>query len=305
MERYDIAIIGTGPAGVSAALTARNRNKSILLLGSRQMSEKVAKAHEIRNYPGLPFIRGQDMAAAFRNQLDQMEIPVTEKRIGAVYAMGDYFALQVGEEMLEAEAVILAGGVVQGKPLPVGTLYLIPLEDQSETRHGKERSRHSAVEFIGRYLAHDLDDVLNRCVLHVQFVGVYILEGYLVEDGRIDAQEEREDSIGREEIDEQLQGVVVSDALAQHIVARHVSGTDNQVAARAHEPVVAPHEGAYHIYQHLAQPQTLGLGLLAAVRAKISLERVAAIKTTIRLFRFRFFHIVYLTMGAEASACSS
>ena len=118
MERYDIAIIGTGPAGVSAALTAKNRNKSILLLGSRQMSEKVAKAHEIRNYPGLPFIRGEDMAAAFRDQLDQMEIPVTEKRIGAVYAMGDYFALQAGEEMLEAKTVILATGVVSAKPLP-------------------------------------------------------------------------------------------------------------------------------------------------------------------------------------------
>ena len=74
MERYDIAIIGTGPAGVSAALTAKNRNKSILLLGSRQMSEKVAKAHEIRNYPGLPFIKGEDLAAAFRSQLEQMDL---------------------------------------------------------------------------------------------------------------------------------------------------------------------------------------------------------------------------------------
>ena len=118
MERYDIAIIGTGPAGVSAALTAKNRNKSILLLGSRQMSEKVAKAHEIRNYPGLPFVKGEEMAAAFRNQLEQMEIPVTEKRIGAVYAMGEYFALQAGEEMLEAKTVILATGVVSAKPLP-------------------------------------------------------------------------------------------------------------------------------------------------------------------------------------------
>ena len=118
MERYDIAIIGTGPAGVSAALTAKNRNKSILLLGSRQMSEKVAKAHEIRNYPGLPFVKGEDMAAAFRDQLDRMEIPVTEQRIGAVYAMGDYFALQAGEEMLEAKTVILATGVVSAKPLP-------------------------------------------------------------------------------------------------------------------------------------------------------------------------------------------
>ena len=118
VERYDIAIIGTGPAGVSAALTAKNRNKRILLLGSRQMSEKVAKAHEIRNYPGLPFVKGEDLAAAFRDQLDRMEIPVTEQRIGAVYAMGDYFALQAGEEMLEAKTVILATGVVAAKPLP-------------------------------------------------------------------------------------------------------------------------------------------------------------------------------------------
>ncbi len=118
MERYDIAIIGTGPAGVSAALTAKNRNKRILLLGSRQMSEKVAKAHEIRNYPGLPFVKGEEMAAAFRDQLDRMKIEITEKRIGAVYAMGDYFALQAGEEMLEAKTVILATGVVSVKPLP-------------------------------------------------------------------------------------------------------------------------------------------------------------------------------------------
>ncbi len=124
MERYDIAIIGTGPAGVSAALTAKNRNKSILLLGSRQMSEKVAKAHEIRNYPGLPFVKGEDLAAAFRNQLEQMEIPVTEQRIGAVYAMGDYFALQAGEEMLEARTVILATGVVMAKTLPGEEQYL-------------------------------------------------------------------------------------------------------------------------------------------------------------------------------------
>ena len=117
-ERVEIAIIGTGPGGVSAALTASNRNKRILLLGSREMSAKVAKAHEIRNYPGLPFVSGADLAAAFRDQLDRMGIKITERRVGAVYAMGDYFALQVGEEMIEAKTVILATGVVQAKPLP-------------------------------------------------------------------------------------------------------------------------------------------------------------------------------------------
>ena len=118
MERMDIAIIGTGPAGVSAALTATNRNKSVLLIGSREMSEKITRAHEIRNYPGLPAVKGTDMAAVFRNQLEGAGIRITEGRVGTVYAMGDYFALQIGEEMAEARAVILATGVTQGKPLP-------------------------------------------------------------------------------------------------------------------------------------------------------------------------------------------
>ena len=118
MARIDIAIIGTGPAGVSAALTAVNRNKSVLLIGSREMSEKIVRAHEIRNYPGLPAVKGTEMAAAFREQLDGMGIRITEGRVGAVYAMGDYFALQIGEEMTEARAVILATGVAAAKPLP-------------------------------------------------------------------------------------------------------------------------------------------------------------------------------------------
>ena len=116
--RYDIAIIGTGPAGLSAAITATIRNKSVLLLGSRDLSEKLGKAHEIQNYPGFPAVKGKDLAAAFQRHLDQMGIQITQKRVNAVYAMGDFFALQAGEEMLEASSVILATGVVQSKPLP-------------------------------------------------------------------------------------------------------------------------------------------------------------------------------------------
>ena len=116
--RYDIAVIGTGPAGLSAAVTAAIRNKSVLLLGSGALSEKLGKAHEIRNYLGFPAVSGAELAAAFQRHLAQMGIGITEKRISAVYAMGDYFALQSGEEMLEASSVILATGVVQGKPLP-------------------------------------------------------------------------------------------------------------------------------------------------------------------------------------------
>ena len=118
MERVDIAIIGTGPAGVSAAITASLRNKSVLLLGSGELSEKLLRAHEIRNYPGFPAVSGAELARAFREHLEKAGLAVTEKRVAAVYAMGDYFALQAGEDMIEARTVILATGVVSAKPLP-------------------------------------------------------------------------------------------------------------------------------------------------------------------------------------------
>ena len=118
MERYDIAIIGTGPAGLSAAVTATIRNKRVLLLGSADLSGKLSRAHEIQNYLGFPAVSGADLALAFQRHIDQMGIRITEKRVNAVYAMGDYFSLQAGEEYLEATAVILATGVVAGKTLP-------------------------------------------------------------------------------------------------------------------------------------------------------------------------------------------
>ena len=118
MERADIAIIGTGPAGVSAAITAKVRGKTVLLFGSRELSSKLTKAHKIQNYPGLPDIDGAQLAQAFKKHLDVLEIPITEKQVTAVYAMGGYFGIQTPDAILEASSVILAGGVVMGKTFP-------------------------------------------------------------------------------------------------------------------------------------------------------------------------------------------
>ena len=38
MERYDLAIVGSGPAGLSAALNAKIRNKSFIIFGSKNLS---------------------------------------------------------------------------------------------------------------------------------------------------------------------------------------------------------------------------------------------------------------------------
>lgn len=118
MERYDIAIIGTGPAGLSAALTAKIRNKKILLLGSADLSEKVEKAHTVQNYLGLPAVSGADMQQAFLQHIGQMDITITEKKVNTIYPMGDFFGIQMGMEMAQADTVILATGVTADKPYP-------------------------------------------------------------------------------------------------------------------------------------------------------------------------------------------
>ena len=105
--RYDIAIVGTGPAGISAALTAKSRNKRILLIGSAKGSEKIGKTHMIVNYPGVPEVTGPELNRRLLDQVKAAGIPITEKRVAGIYAMGDYFSLQADQDFLEASSVIL------------------------------------------------------------------------------------------------------------------------------------------------------------------------------------------------------
>lgn len=118
MNRYDIAIVGTGPGGLEAAITAKIRNKDIILFGNKNLSLKITKATEIKNYLGFPDITGEELAKAYDNHLQKMNIDINTSRINAIYAMGDYFALQSAEEMFEAKSVIISTGVVTGKTLP-------------------------------------------------------------------------------------------------------------------------------------------------------------------------------------------
>lgn len=83
-ERYDIIIIGAGPAGMSAALYARRANKKVLILEACTYGGKITRAHLIENYPGIPSISGVDYATALYNQVTALGAIVkyeTVKRI--------------------------------------------------------------------------------------------------------------------------------------------------------------------------------------------------------------------------------
>jgi thioredoxin reductase (NADPH) len=106
---YDIAIIGRGPAGVSAALNASIRNKNIIVIGKD--SNKILSSPIINNYPGLPEIKGQLLSENFYNHLTKTNATLSTKSITAIYSMGDSFTIQVDNDMIEAKTVILSVGV--------------------------------------------------------------------------------------------------------------------------------------------------------------------------------------------------
>lgn len=123
-ERYDIAIVGSGPAGLSAALNAKIRNKSFIILGNKNLSSKIEKAPGINNYLGFPNISGNDLKIKFQEHIKEMEIEIAEYRIDSIYAMGSHFVLMSNDKSFEATSIILATGIEYTKPL-VGELEFL------------------------------------------------------------------------------------------------------------------------------------------------------------------------------------
>lgn len=114
---YDIAIVGSGPAGISAAVNAKIRNKSVIVFGNDELSHKVEISRQINNYIGFANVTGTELNDAFRKHLKDLEIEITPKRITGVYKMKDKFTLLANRESFEAKCVILALGSETVKPI--------------------------------------------------------------------------------------------------------------------------------------------------------------------------------------------
>ena len=114
---YDCIIIGTGPAGLSAALNLKTYKKSFVWFGSKSLSDKVQKAEKITNYPGFPELTGQELFAHFENHIQSAGLDITEKTVTNVMSAGNYYMVLADNEIYEAKTLILAMGVMTAKLL--------------------------------------------------------------------------------------------------------------------------------------------------------------------------------------------
>ena len=120
---YDVIVLGSGPAGLAAAVAAQGRNKKVLVIGNRWEDSPLAKAERVDNYLGLPGLTGREMLEVFhRHAVDAGAEMVTGRVISLME--WDGFMLTVGSDVYQGKVLVLAPGVVRQAKFPGEQEYL-------------------------------------------------------------------------------------------------------------------------------------------------------------------------------------
>ena len=108
---YDLIIIGSGPAGLSAAVYGKRAGLNLLVLEKNPMSGgQVLNTYEVDNYLGLPGINGFDMGMKFREHAEKMGAEFKEAEVTAIEDKKSVKLVHTTEGDYEAKTLILAMG---------------------------------------------------------------------------------------------------------------------------------------------------------------------------------------------------
>ena len=115
---YDVAVIGGGPAGLSAAVNVRARNRTVLVVGNDYRESPLYRAEQVDNYLGLPGKSGAELLELCHRHAEEMGAAFRKGRVLNVMPAGDRFYLGIGSDVEEAGAGVLAPGVSRGRKFP-------------------------------------------------------------------------------------------------------------------------------------------------------------------------------------------
>ena len=113
--KYDLIIVGAGPAGMTAALYALRAEKSVLLLDGAGYGGQITLSDCVENYPGIPSVNGYDLAESMMSQLRTLGVKLENANVTGVERAGEGFLVLTQFGNYEARSVILATGVTHRK----------------------------------------------------------------------------------------------------------------------------------------------------------------------------------------------
>ena len=120
---YDIIVLGAGPAGLAAAVGARGRGKSVLVIGNRWQDSPLAKAERVDNYLGMPGRTGMELLEEMNSHAASMGVEFVTGRAISLMAW-DGFIITVGSQFYQGKALVLAPGVVRQAKYPGEEAFL-------------------------------------------------------------------------------------------------------------------------------------------------------------------------------------
>ncbi|MBO5931675.1 MAG: FAD-dependent oxidoreductase [Clostridia bacterium] len=112
---YDIAIVGGGPAGMTAALYAARAGKRVVLFEGEALGGQILPTRKIENYPALPDVDGYTFADGLTKQITALGVSIVYASVKGVDRADNAFTLVAGGETYIAGAVILATGLKHRK----------------------------------------------------------------------------------------------------------------------------------------------------------------------------------------------